>query len=212
LRRVTPVVERLAHATSVPISIDTSKPEVARTCLAAGAHIVNDVTALAAPGMMDLVKQYQAGAVLMHMQGTPATMQVNPTYDNVVDDVARWLDLRLRAVVAQGVAPAQLVLDPGIGFGKRHAHNLELLVRLPEFQRLGRPICLGVSRKGFLGKITGRTVQQSDAGSVAVACHALARNAVQVLRVHDVAATRDAVLLMEALAATKRQMLHEIPR
>jgi dihydropteroate synthase len=207
LRRVLPVVTALVSQTSVPLSIDTSKAEVAQQCLAAGAHIVNDVTALANPAMIDIVKQFNAGAILMHMQGTPATMQQNPYYENVTDDVARWLENRLRDVCAAGVAPDNLVLDPGIGFGKRHAHNLELLVRLPELQRLGRPICLGASRKGFIGKITGRTVQESLAGSVAVACHALAKHAVQILRVHDVAATRDAVLLLEALAETKERLL-----
>lgn len=207
LRRVVPVVEKLARQSDTPISIDTSKTEVAQACLAAGARIVNDVTALAGPGMIDVVKRSQAGVVLMHMQGTPATMQVNPTYENVVDDVAGWLEQRMRDVVAAGVALNQIVLDPGIGFGKRHAHNLELMVRLPELQRLGRPVCLGVSRKGFIGKITGRTVQQSDSGSVAVACHALIQQAVQVLRVHDVAGTRDAVLMIEALAATRHGLV-----
>lgn len=207
LRRVLPVVTALVSQTSVPLSIDTSKAEVAKQCLAAGAHIVNDVTALANTAMIDIVKQFQAGAILMHMQGTPATMQLDPHYENVTDDVARWLGDRLREVCAAGVAPDNLVLDPGIGFGKRHAHNLELLVRLPELQRLGRPICLGASRKGFIGKITGRTVAESLAASVAVACHALAKRAVQILRVHDVAATRDAVLLLEALAETKERLL-----
>jgi dihydropteroate synthase len=207
LRRVLPVVTALGSHASVPLSIDTSKPEVAQQCLAAGAHIVNDVTALANPAMIDIVKQFHAGVILMHMQGTPPTMQQDPHYENVTDDVARWLEHRLRDVCAAGVAPDNLVLDPGIGFGKRHAHNLELLVRLPELQRLGRPICLGASRKGFIGKITGCTVQESLAGSVAVACHALAKHAVQILRVHDVAATRDAVLLFEALAETKERLL-----
>ena len=207
LRRVLPVVVALIKESPIAISIDTSKTEVARQCLAAGAHIVNDVTALAAPGMIDVVKEFRAGAVLMHMQGTPATMQLQPHYENVTSDVARWLEDRMRAVVGEGVSIDNLVLDPGIGFGKSHAHNLELLVRLPELQRLGRPICLGVSRKGFIGKITGRTVRESDGGSVAVACYALGKQAAQVLRVHDVAATREAVLMIAALAATKERLL-----
>jgi dihydropteroate synthase len=207
LRRVLPVVEALAKQTQVAISIDTSKAEVARKCLAAGAHIINDVTALADPQMIPVVKQFQAGALLMHMQGTPQTMQLNPTYENVTEEVADWLEKRLRFVIAQGVPAANLVLDPGIGFGKSRAHNMELLVRLPELQRLGRPICLGISRKGFIGKVTGKSVEDSAAGSVAVACYALGKQAVQVLRVHDVAATRDAVLIYEALAATKERLL-----
>ena len=207
LRRVVPVVAALAKQTHVPLSVDTSKADVARQCLAAGAHIVNDVTALGDPAMIEVAKQHRAGVVLMHMQGTPQTMQQNPHYENVAADVARWLDERTRTVIARGVSQECIVLDPGIGFGKRHAHNLELLVRLPELQRLGRPICLGVSRKGFIGKITGRSVQDSDAGSVAVGCYAVMRYAVQVLRVHDVAATREAVLMMAALAEMKEKLL-----
>ena len=207
LRRVLIVVEALAKSTQIPLSIDTSKAEVARQCLAAGAHIINDVTALADPAMIEVAKQFQAGVVLMHMQGTPQTMQQNPHYENVSDDVARWLDERVRFVMGRGVPQGNLVLDPGIGFGKSHAHNLELLARLPELQRLGRPVCLGVSRKGFIGKITGRSVQDSAAGSVGVACWAVARRAAQVLRVHDVAATRDAVLMTVALAETKERLL-----
>ena len=207
LRRVLPVVTALSKEAQVPLSIDTSKAEVARQCLAAGAHIINDVTALADSQMMEVAKQFQAGAILMHMQGTPQTMQINPHYENVVDDVARWLDERRRAVIAQGLAADNLVLDPGIGFGKSFAHNLELLSRLPELQRLGRPICLGVSRKGFIGKITGRSVQDSAAGSVAIACHAVMKQAVQILRVHDVAATRDALMMLTALAETKERLL-----
>ncbi|MCI0681122.1 MAG: dihydropteroate synthase [Gemmataceae bacterium] len=207
LRRVLPVVTALVKATPVPLSIDTSKAEVARQCLAAGAHVINDVTALADLDMSDVARQFQAGVILMHMQGTPQTMQQDPRYDNVMDDVARWLDERRRAVIATGVAQDNLVLDPGIGFGKSSAHNLELLVRLLDLQRLGRPICLGVSRKGFIGKITGRSVHDSAAGSVAVACHAVMKQAVQVLRVHDVAATRDAVLMLAALAEAKERLL-----
>ena len=208
LRRVLPVVQALAQQTQMPLSIDTSKADVAHACLAAGAHIVNDVTALADARMIAIAKQYQAGVILMHMQGTPQTMQEDPRYDNVVEDIARWLDERVRSVIAAGVVQDALVLDPGIGFGKRQAHNMELLVRLPELQRLGRPICLGASRKGFIGKITGRGVPESAAGSVAVVCWAMMKQAVQVLRVHDVAATRDAVMMMAALAEAKEQLLN----
>jgi dihydropteroate synthase len=207
LRRVLSVVAVLVKETQVPLSIDTSKAEVARQCLQAGAHVINDVTALADARMVDVARQFHAGAILMHMQGTPQTMQVKPHYENVVDDVGRWLDQRRREVITQGIPADNLVLDPGIGFGKSLAHNLELLVRLSELQRLGRPICLGVSRKGFIGKITGRSVQENAAGSVAIACHAVLKQAVQILRVHDVAATRDAVLMLTALAETKERLL-----
>jgi dihydropteroate synthase len=136
----------------------------------------------------------------MHMQGTPATMQIAPHYDDVVNDISCYLLQRLQDVTARGLALGKIALDPGVGFGKTHEHNLEIVARLAEFQRLGRPICLGASRKGFIGKITGRPVDQGAAGSVAIVCHALAHGAAQIVRVHDVAPTRDAVLLFEALA------------
>ncbi len=136
----------------------------------------------------------------MHMQGTPATMQVAPSYVDVVEDIARYLLQRLQDVTARGVLLEKIALDPGVGFGKTHRHNLEIVARLAEFKALGRPICLGASRKGFIGKITGRALEERAAGSVAVVCHALAHEAAQIVRVHDVAPTRDAVLLFEALA------------
>jgi dihydropteroate synthase len=201
LSRVVPVVEGLLAKTGVPLSIDTSKAGVAQACLQAGAHIINDVTALTGdPEMFEVARSTGAGVILMHMQGTPATMQIAPHYDDVVNDISRYLLHRLQDVTARGLALEKIALDPGIGFGKTHQHNLEIVARLEEFQRLGRPTCLGASRKGFIGKITGRQLDQRAAGSVAVVCHALAHGAAQIVRVHDVAATRDAVLLFEALA------------
>lgn len=126
-------------------------------------------------------------------------MQLDPKYEDVVNDILRYLKDRLEAAVAHGIAWENLAVDPGVGFGKTHQHNIELVARLEEFQALGRPLCLGVSRKGFIGKITGKTLDQRLAGSLAVATYALARNAVQILRVHDVAQTRDAVLMCAAL-------------
>jgi dihydropteroate synthase len=200
LRRVVPVVRALAAQVSVPLSVDTCKAEVARQALAAGAHVVNDITALGGdPAMADVVRDAGAGVILMHMQGTPQTMQANPTYDEVVADVGRFLEARLRAAEAAGIGGERVVLDPGIGFGKTAAHNLELLARLEEFGRLGRPVCLGVSRKGFLGKLLGRPAGQREAGSLAAACYALARGAAQVFRVHDAAGARDAVRLFQTL-------------
>jgi dihydropteroate synthase len=194
-------VEGLLAKTSVPLSIDTSKAGVARVCLDAGAHIINDVTALTGdPEMLEVARSAGAGVILMHMQGTPATMQIAPHYDDVVNDISCYLLQRLQDVTARGLALGKIALDPGVGFGKTHEHNLEIVARLAEFQRLGRPICLGASRKGFIGKITGRPVDQGAAGSVAIVCHALAHGAAQIVRVHDVAPTRDAVLLFEALA------------
>jgi dihydropteroate synthase len=200
LCRVLPVIEGLAARTSVPLSVDTSKAEVARRCLEAGAHVVNDVTALTGdPAMVEVVRTAGAGAILMHMQGTPATMQLDPRYDDVVTEIFAYLERRMEEVVALGVACEQLVLDPGIGFGKTREHNLEILARLDTFQRLGRPVCLGVSRKGFLGRLLQRPVERRLAGSLSAACHAMSRGAVQVLRVHDVEATRDAVTVFSVL-------------
>jgi dihydropteroate synthase len=200
LSRVVPVVRRLAALTSTPLSVDTSKAEVARQALGAGAHIINDITALAGdPAMPEVVRTHRAGVILMHMQGTPATMQVRPHYDDVVAEVVAFLEARLQACINLGIAASQVVLDPGIGFGKTVEHNLRLLAHLEQLQRLGRPVCLGVSRKGFLGKVLGRPLEQRLAGSLAAACYALVRGTAQIVRVHDVAETRDVVVLLNAL-------------
>jgi dihydropteroate synthase len=199
LGRVLPVVEALATKVDVPLSVDTSKPAVARACLGAGAHIINDVTGLADPEMADVARITGAGAILMHMQGTPATMQFDPQYDDVVNDIRRFFEQRLADLAAQGIERSTLAIDPGLGFGKRFKHNLEILARLGEFRSLGLPLCLGASRKGFIGKIIGRPVDQVLSGSLAVVSFALAQQAVQIVRVHDVAATRDTVLMWEAM-------------
>jgi dihydropteroate synthase len=200
LSRVLPVVRRLAALTSTPLSVDTSKAEVARQALEAGAHVINDITALQGdPAMPEVVRSYGAGVILMHMQGTPATMQVEPRYNDVVSEVVEFLEARLQACIDLGIAASQVVLDPGIGFGKTAEHNLRLLAHLEELQRLGRPVCLGVSRKGFLGTVLGRPLHQRLAGSLAAACYALVRGAAQIVRVHDVAETRDVVVLLQNL-------------
>jgi len=203
LARVVPVVAALAAQVSVPISVDTSKAEVARQALAAGARIVNDVTALRGdPAMTGVVRAARAGVVLMHMQGTPATMQHAPHYEDVCADLRKFFEERLHHLAASAIAPGQAVLDPGIGFGKTSTHNLEILARLAEFQSLGRPVCLGVSRKGFVGSILqARPVDQRLAGSLAAACWAICQGAVQILRVHDVQETCDAVRVIDAIAA-----------
>jgi dihydropteroate synthase len=200
LRRVVPVIRALAGRVSVPISVDTSKAAVARECLEAGAEIINDVTGLAGdPEMVEAARAAQAGVVVMHMQGTPQTMQINPNYDNVVLEVRQFFLERIQSLTAEGVGLENIVLDPGIGFGKTQAHNLELLARLDVFQMLGRPVCLGVSRKGGIGKILKRPVEQRLFGSLAILCHAMSRHAVQIIRVHDVAATKDVVRMWEAI-------------
>jgi len=205
MQRVLPVVQRLSGAVSVPISIDTCKAAVAHACLAAGAHIINDITALNGdPAMAEVARTTGAGVILMHMQGTPATMQLNPHYGNVVDDLLRFFEERLQVLPNQGIAAEQLALDPGIGFGKTTEHNLELLARLEEFQRFGRPVCLGASRKGGIGKVLKRPVEQRLAGSLAVVLYAMSRSAAQIVRVHDVAETRDVVVMWEALEGMKK--------
>jgi dihydropteroate synthase len=200
LARVIPVIRRLAGQTSVPLAVDTCKAEVARQALEAGAHILNDITALQGDVDMPAVaRTFQAGVILMHMRGTPATMQVRPHYDDVVAEVAGFLEARLQACLDLGIAGAQVVLDPGIGFGKTTAHNLQLLAHLGDLGRLGRPVCLGVSRKGFLGQVLGRPLEERLAGSLAAACYALTHRTAQIFRVHDVAQTRDVVALLQAL-------------
>jgi dihydropteroate synthase len=200
LSRVLPVVRRLAALTRAPLSVDTSKAEVARQALEAGAHIINDITALGGDAAMpEVVRSHRAGVILMHMQGTPATMQVQPRYNDVVAEVANFLEARLQACIDLGIAASQVVLDPGIGFGKTTEHNLRLLAHPEEVQRLGRPVCLGVSRKGFLGTVLGRPLHQRLAGSLAAACYAVVRGAAQIVRVHDVAETRDVVVLLNVL-------------
>jgi dihydropteroate synthase len=206
LRRVAPVVEGLAAQTTVPISIDTSKAAVAHHCLQNGAQIINDVTALAGDADMPVVaKDFGAGVVLMHMQGTPATMQINPQYGDVVADLLRFFRRRLAACDRAGIDRERLVIDPGIGFGKAQEHTLTLLARLEEFQRLGRPVLLGVSRKGYIGLILGKPRHERLLGSVATLCYAVARGAVQIVRVHDVAQTRDAVTVCARIREFRKQ-------
>jgi dihydropteroate synthase len=200
LQRVLPVVTALAQQTTVPISIDTSKAEVARACMHAGAKIINDVTGLTGdPCMPDVARDTGAGVIVMHMQGTPATMHLDPHYADVVTDLSRYFAERIQSLAAAGIALEAIMLDPGISFGKRTEHNLTILKNLSAFKALGRPLCLGVSRKGFIGKILDRPLEERVIGSLAVAAFGLAQDAVQVLRVHDVAATRDLVVMWDAL-------------
>lgn len=194
--RVEPVVAGLSDWT---ISIDTSKLSVAEAALDAGASIVNDVTALRHdPEIGGLCAERGAGLILMHMQGDPRTMQANPVYDDVVDDVKAFLAERLRAAVDAGVDEERVWLDPGIGFGKALEHNLELLRRLGELRELGRPLVVGASRKSFIGKIDGSDVTDRIGGSIASSVLAAAEGA-DVLRVHDVAETRQALALADAV-------------
>jgi len=197
LARVLPVLDA-ALTLGCPVSIDTNKPEVMRAVLARGADIINDINALQAPGALDVVAGHAScGVCLMHMRGDPATMQQRPHYDDVLREVGGFLDERLRACRARGVADERIVLDPGIGFGKSVEHNLDLLRRQRELLALGRPLLLGWSRKSTLGTITGRDVSQRLVASVAAALAAVQSGA-RIVRVHDVAATVDALKVWAA--------------
>jgi dihydropteroate synthase len=205
LRRILPVIETLAPDCPVPISIDTSKAIVARRALQAGAAIINDVTGLTGdPDMPAVAAEYAAGVVVMHMQGTPQTMQLDPQYpEGVLAAVDRFFESRLHELAAKGIAAEQVALDPGIGFGKTSAHNWSLISSLGQFARFGRPLCLGVSRKGLLGRLVDRPAAERDHASLAVACFALSRSGPLILRVHNVAATRDAVRVYEWIASSE---------
>lgn len=204
LQRIVPVVQALAQSTTVPVSVDTMKAEVARRCLEVGAAIINDVAGFRDPEMIRVAADHRAGVVVMHMQGDPRTMQINPQYKDVVREVGDFFDERVRVLGQAGISAEAVCLDPGIGFGKTHDHTLELLANLRAFTRLGRPICLGVSRKGFIGIICGRARHERLAGSLAIASFAAARGEAHVLRVHDVAATRDAALVLDAIVRHRR--------
>jgi len=197
LRRVVPVLEGLAGA-GARLSIDTTKAEVARAALAAGAGVVNDVSALRFdPELAGVVAAVDCDVCLMHMQGEPRTMQQDPRYDDVVADVEAFLEERLAFAVSEGIAEERVWLDPGIGFGKTAAHNLELLRRLDELVALGRPVVVGTSRKSFLGRLTGREVGERVAGTIATSVLALERGAA-IFRVHDVAPLADALAVAAA--------------
>jgi dihydropteroate synthase len=204
LRRVIPVVEGLAAAsgpTPLRVSIDTSKAAVARAALDAGASYVNDVTAFRGdPAIAGLVAERGVECCLMHMLGEPRTMQDDPRYDDVVSDVKAFLEERLAFAVGEGVPEERVTLDPGIGFGKTLEQNLELLRRLDEITAVGRPVLVGTSRKSFLGKLTGRDVDDRLAGTIATNVLAYARGA-SVFRVHDVAPVRDALTVAAATVA-----------
>ncbi|HEY1188394.1 MAG TPA: dihydropteroate synthase [Gemmata sp.] len=204
LERVVPVVEELAKRAPLPLSVDTMKPAVARAALGAGAAIVNDVSGFRDPAMIEVASEFRAGVIAMHMSGEPATMQHDPRYGDVVAEVAGYLEERLRVLGRSGIPPERVCLDPGIGFGKTHEHNLALLANLGAVAGLHRPVCLGVSRKGFIGKLCGRELPDRDAGSLAVACFAAARGTAHILRVHDVRGARDAAVLLDAIDQHKR--------
>lgn len=196
LDRVMPVLDSLRGA-PVPVSIDTSKPEVMRAAIAAGAQMINDINALQEPAAMDAVSSSDVAICLMHKQGNPQTMQAQPCYDNVVSDVTAFLRGRVAAAVSAGISPGRIAIDPGFGFGKTLAHNLELLNGLRSIVNLNFPVLAGLSRKSMLGAITGREVGDRVAASVAAAMLAVQKGA-GIVRVHDVRETVDALRILQA--------------
>jgi dihydropteroate synthase len=196
--RVIPVVEAIARELPVAVSIDTSKPEVMRAAVAAGAGFINDVRALRESGAIEVAAASGVPVCLMHMQGEPRTMQANPTYTDVVDDVRAFLAERIDACVAAGIARDRIVVDPGFGFGKTVLHNLELLRRFGELKSLGQPIMAGLSRKSMIGALLGLPVERRANASVALALIAV-QNGAAIVRVHDVVATREAIRMWEAV-------------
>jgi dihydropteroate synthase len=206
-RRVIPVIHALANQVQVPISIDTQKPKVARAALEAGACVVNDIAANRADDAMGrLVAETGAGYVVMHMQGTPQTMQLNPHYDNVTAEVQGFFANRLAGLAKLGVTSDQVVLDVGIGFGKTPDHNLELLASLKRFTSFARPLLLGVSRKSFISRVLSVDEEERLSGSLAATCWAVGTG-INVIRTHDVAETRQAVRMIEAIQSRQKNEL-----
>lgn len=203
IRRLAPVLEALAGEPGACVAVDTASAQVAEYALSRGARIVNDVTALADPRMAERVAATGAGVVLMHMAGTPATMQRDPRYDDAAREVGEWLAGRLAGASAAGIAAEAVALDPGIGFGKTVEHNLQLLARLGELSGTGRPLLVGVSRKSFLGKVLDLPVDRRLEGGLAAAAVAVFLGA-RIVRTHDVAATVHAVRVADALRAARR--------
>lgn len=196
LERVLPVLNGL-RGCSVPLSVDTAKTEVMQAALAAGADMINDINALQAPGALTAVAASQAAVCLMHMQGVPRTMQQAPVYADVCGEVLTFLEERVTLAEAAGIARDRILVDPGFGFGKTLEHNLELLWRLAEFSSIGLPVLVGISRKSMLGALTGRPVDQRVHAGVAAALLAVQRGA-NIVRTHDVSATRDALAVLDA--------------
>ena len=198
MERVVPVIERIASRFDVAVSVDTSKPEVMAAAVGAGASIVNDVYALRAPGARSWAASAGVGVCLMHMQGEPRTMQADPRYDDVVAEVSGFLDAERRLCLAAGIDERAIVLDPGIGFGKRFAHNLTLLRELPRLAALGSPLLVGVSRKNLIGRVLGRDVGDRLYGGLGLAALAVGLGA-KIIRTHDAGPTRDAIWMASAV-------------
>ncbi len=199
LKRTIPVIKALAKKIKIPISIDTYKPEVARQALGCGAVMVNDITGLRNPKMTKVIAEYKAGVVIMHMKGNPRTMQKNPAYKSLIDDVIAYLNKAMVVALDAGVDREKIILDPGIGFSKTLKHNLEILKNLKAFKVLGRPILVGPSRKSFIGKILKVEPRERVFGTVS-ACVLAVRNGANIVRVHDVRAVKQALTVSEAIS------------
>ena len=209
LRRTIPVIRELATRVGAPISIDTTKAEVARQALEAGAEIVNDISGLTFdPEMLEVCRLHDAGICLMHIQGTPQTMQQNPTYVDVVQEVIDFLQQQVDRCLMAGILPERMCVDPGIGFGKTAEHNLQLLKSVSRLQRdLQRPVLIGHSRKRFLSKILGRSVDERESGTIGVSI-ALAEQGVDILRIHDVRSVRDAIIAWDTVRSSHSVIGH----
>lgn len=204
LDRVIPVIERLVDNTDKPISIDTYKPEVMRAAIIAGASMVNDVNGLKSQGAIEIVAEFSVPACIMHMQGKPADMQSNPSYRSVVEEVNQFFEERIRACIKAGIDKDDIILDPGIGFGKTLQHNLQLLNNTSEIKRQHAcEILVGVSRKSLIEKLLGRPLEQRLAGSLGLAVQAVL-NGAKIVRVHDVRETYDAVRMAEAVCFSEQ--------
>jgi dihydropteroate synthase len=209
LRRLIPVLEAVCGGVSIPISVDTTKAAVARRAIQAGATIVNDISALYGdPLMASLVAETGAAVVLMHMQGTPQTMQQSPRYRNVVDEVSLFLRERTQVALDHGIRPSQIILDPGFGFGKLQEHNLQLLAEFDMLTRLGYPVLAGLSRKQFIGHLTGRQVHERDYGTAGAVAVAVLKGA-HIIRAHDVRAMRDTITVVSTIARRSRSGAEE---
>ena len=198
LLRVLPVIKKMASSVQIPLSIDTRHAEVARQAIELGAEIVNDVTGLRDPGMINVLKETGAGAIVMHMRGEPNEMQTNTVYDDIVGEIGTFLITRIEEAGRAGIDPSRLAIDPGIGFGKDVKGNLDIIRRLREFRSLGRPILVGASRKGFIGKVVGGTTEERMTGSL-VAASAAILNGANIVRAHDVAETVKMARMTDAI-------------
>ena len=197
--KLIPVISSLVKITDIPISVDTYKPIVAKEALKAGAKIINDITGLQkSPEMADVISMYDAGVVLMHMQGSPVTMQKSPSYKNVVQEVKEFLEKSIKISIAAGILSDQIAIDPGIGFGKNQKHNLEIINKLEMFLELEKPILIGVSRKSFIGNILNLPPEARLEGSLAASVIGVTKGA-SIIRTHDVKETRNAIKITEAI-------------